>query len=177
MVAHIPRMAKIVVEPIAPNSSRAPNNWAGRWAAFPDFLTHIGPRGILYVLAGREVKLEDYEKTLQPALVGLYERDGYCWVVTGSIQEGRALADPRAVPKAIAYYAALATQATPVFIVSPYASGTGSLPFNFDWSFDYYPIAYARPGPAITIWHLHAGACASRKRAAGKRATRPRRSS
>jgi hypothetical protein len=177
MVAHIPRMARIVVEPIAPNSSRAPNNWAGRWAAFPDFLTHVGPRGILYVLAGREVKLEDYERTLQPALVGLYERDGYCWVVTGSIQEGRALADPRAVPKAIAYYAALATQATPVFIVSPYSSGTGSLPFNFDWSFDYYPIAYARPGPAITIWRLHAGACASRKRTPGKRAKRPRSSS
>jgi hypothetical protein len=64
-----------------------------------------------------------------------------------------------------------------VFIVSPYSSGTGSLPFNFDWSFDYYPIAYARPGPAITIWRLHAGACASRKRAPGKRAKRPRSSS
>ena len=174
MVEHIPRMAKIVVEPIAPNSSRAPNNWAGRWAAFPDFLTHLGPRGILYVLAGREVGLEDYERTLQPALVGLYARDGYCWVVTGSIQEGRALADPRAVPEAIAYYATLAAQGTPVFTASPYASGTTSLPFNFDWSFDYYPIAYARPGPAVTIWRLHTGACASRKRAARKRAGRAR---
>ena len=103
--------SKIVVEPIAPNSSRPPNNWAGRWSAFPDFLTHKWPRGILYVLAGREVRLEDYESTLSPALVGLYERDGYCWVVTGSTEEGRALVDPRAVPQAIAYYAALATQA------------------------------------------------------------------
>jgi hypothetical protein len=72
LIEHVPARAKIVVEPIVPNSSRPPDNWAGRWTAFPDFLTHRGPRGILYVLAGREVTLEDYERTLQPALVGLY---------------------------------------------------------------------------------------------------------
>jgi hypothetical protein len=177
MLAHIPPKARIVVEPIAPNSSRAPNNWAGRWAAFPDFLTHVGPRHILYVLAGRKVKLEDYERTLQPALVGLYERDGYCWVVTGSIEQGRALADPAAVPKALAYYAALAAQGTPVFTASPYTRATASLPFNFDWSFDYYPIDYTRPGPAVTVWRLHGGACATRRKRAGGHDARPRSSS
>ncbi len=30
---------------------------------------------------------------------------------------------------------------------SPYAAGSGPVPFNFDWSFDYYPLAYERPGP------------------------------
>lgn len=175
MIAHIPPKAKIVVEPIAPNSSRAPNNWAGRWSAFPDFLTHVGPRRILYVLAGRKVKLEDYERTLQPALVGLYERDGYCWVVTGSIAEGRAVADPHAVPKALAYYATLAAQGTPVFSASPYTGATSSLPFNFDWSFDYYPIAYTRPGPVVTVWRLHGGACASARRAASKHSGKHRR--
>ena len=175
MVVHIPPKAKIVVEPVAPNSSRAPNNWAGRWSAFPDFLTHVGPRGILYVLAGRKVKLEDYERTLAPALVGLYERDGYCWVVTGSIAEGRAVADPRAVPKALAYYATLAAQGTPVFSASPYTRATSSLPFNFDWSFDYYPIAYTRPGPLVTVWRLHGGACASARRAPSKHSGKHRR--
>jgi hypothetical protein len=168
MLAHIPAKARIVVEPIAPNSSRPPNNWAGRWSAFPDFLTHLGPRGILYVLAGKEIKLENYERTLSPALVGLYERDGYCWVVTGSTQEGRALANRRAVPRALAYYAALAAQGTRVFVASPYAPGTSMLPFNFDWSFDYYPISYVRPGPLVTIWRLHGGACASHRHGAGK---------
>ena len=36
--------------------------------------------------------------------VDAYERGGYCWVVTGSTQYGRALAAPGEVPNAIAYY-------------------------------------------------------------------------
>ncbi len=175
LVAHVSADAKIVVEPIAPNSSRAPNNWAGRWSAFPDFLTHRGPRGILYVLAGSKIKLENYERTLSPALVGLYERDGYCTVVTGSTEQGRALADPRAVPRALAYYAALAAQGTRLFTASPYTRGTSALPFNFDWSFDYYPIGYTRPGPAVTIYRLHSGACATHAKAGSK--SRSKRSS
>jgi len=31
--------------------------------------------------------------------------------------------------------------------------------FSFDWSFDYYPLAYRRPGPAMTIYRLHDGRC------------------
>ena len=34
------------------------------------------------------------------------------------------------------------------FRASPYGAGAGSVAFNFDWSFDYYPLAYQRPGPA-----------------------------
>jgi 4-amino-4-deoxy-L-arabinose transferase-like glycosyltransferase len=164
LVKHVPRGARVVVEPIVPNSSRPPNNFVGRWSAFPDFLTHRGPRGILYVLAGREVTLENYERTLSPALVSLYERDGYCWVVTGSTEQGRAQVDPAAVPQAIAYYAALAAAGKKVFVGSPFVKGTSSLPFNFDWSFEYYPLAYARPGPLVTIYRLRGGACAPRRR-------------
>jgi hypothetical protein len=94
-------------------------------------------------------------------------RTGYCWVVIGSTEEARALVDPTAVPQAVAYYAALAARGTLVYEVSPYSSGVASVPFNFDWSFDYYPLAYTRPGPLVTIWRLHGGACGSRKRAAG----------
>jgi hypothetical protein len=32
--------------------------------------------------------------------------------------------------------------------------------FNFDWSFDFYPLAYERPGPVMTIYRLRGGACA-----------------
>ncbi len=169
LVAHVPIGAKIVVEPIAPNSSHPPDDFLAPWVALPDLLTHRGPRGILYVLAGREVKLENYERTLSPALVGLYERDGYCWVVTGSTEQGRAEVDPAAVPRAIAYYAALARQGTRVFTVSPFSNVRAALPFNFDWSFDYYPLSYARPGPVVTIYHLHTGRCAPPRRAARKR--------
>ena len=34
-----------------------------------------------------------------------------------------------------------------VYRASPYGEGKGPVKFNFDWSFDYYPLAYERPGP------------------------------
>jgi hypothetical protein len=104
------------------------------------------------------VGVESYVRTLSPALIGYYERNGYCWVISGSTQSGRAFADPRAVPLAIAYYAALRHDATVAFRARPYAAGA-SVPFNFDWSFDYYPLAYRRPGPAMTVYRLHGGRC------------------
>jgi 4-amino-4-deoxy-L-arabinose transferase-like glycosyltransferase len=160
LVAHVPAGTPIVVEPIVPKSGSPPDNWPSRWPAFTDLLTHRGPRGILYVLAGSPVKLENYERTLSPALVGLYLRDRYCWVITGSTEEGRVFVNPHAVPAAVAYYRALAATSTRVLTVSPLAGGrTENVPFNFDWSFDYYPADYARPGPLVTVYHLHGGNC------------------
>ncbi len=65
------------------------------------------------------------------------------------------------MPLAIAYYRALAAQGQVVRRFSPYASGKGPVAFNFDWSFDYYPLAYARPGPLMTVYRLHGGRCAT----------------
>ncbi len=84
-------------------------------------------------------------------------------MIVGSTESGRAFADPRAVPHAIAYYRALERQGEVVYRASPYTRGQGggreSIPFNFDWSFDYYPLAYERPGPLMTIYRLHGGRC------------------
>lgn len=41
---------------------------------------------------------------------------------------------------------------------TPY--GNAAVPFNFDWSFDFYPLAYQRPGQVTTIYRLDRGACA-----------------
>jgi hypothetical protein len=99
-------------------------------------------------------------RTLSPALLGYYEQHGYCTVLTGSTESGRVFADPRAVPFAVAYYRALARQGEVVFRTSPYAPGKGPVAFGFDWSFDYYPLAYERPGPSITVYRLHGARCA-----------------
>ena len=80
-------------------------------------------------------------------------------MVSGSIQSGRAYADPAAVPHAVAYYRALAQQGQVVFQASPYTRGAAAVPFDFDWSFDYYPLAYRRPGPQMTVYRLHGGRC------------------
>jgi hypothetical protein len=157
MVAHIPAGTPIVVEPVAPDA------WGKRWRKYPSTLSRISASGGLEPSVTREVGIEDYERTLSPALIGYYERHSYCWVVSGSTQSGRAYADPKAVPHAIAYYAALAGQGEVAYRVSPYSQGwggRGSVPFDFDWSFDYYPLAYDRPGPEMTVYRLHGERCA-----------------
>jgi hypothetical protein len=155
MVAHIPARAPIVVEPIAPNG------WGARWNKYPSTVSRITPAGALAPKATHIVGIEDYVRTLSPALIGYYEMHGYCWVVSGSTQSGRALADPAAVPLAVAYYRELARQGEVVYRASPYGSGQRPVAFGFDWSFDDYPLAYHRPGPEMTVYELHGGRCGS----------------
>jgi 4-amino-4-deoxy-L-arabinose transferase-like glycosyltransferase len=168
MVAHVPKGALIVAEPISPDAwarevgpgtSTVGNPY--RWPKYPSLFSRISADGALDPSSSplREVGIEDYERTLSPALIGYYERNGYCWVVSGSTQSGRAFADPKAVPQAIAYYAALARQGEVVYGASPYAYGLDRVAFDFDWSFDYYPLAYDRPGPEMTIYRLRGGRC------------------
>jgi hypothetical protein len=72
--------------------------------------------------------------------------------VTGSNQYGRAYADPKAVPQAIRYYDELKRQADLVYRVRPYTAR--GIPFSFDFSFNYYPLQFDRPGPEIAVYRL-----------------------
>jgi hypothetical protein len=165
MLAHVPAGAPIVVEPVAPDGwaresgLRARRRHGYRWVKYPSLVSRISPAGALRPGAERLVGIEEYERTLSPGLIGFYERHGYCWVVSGSTESGRAFADPTAVPLAIAYYRALARHGEVLYRGSPYARGQGPVAFNFDWSFDYYPLAYQRPGPEMTVYRLHGGRC------------------
>jgi hypothetical protein len=167
MLAHIPAGAKIVAEPVEPEEwarearvgSSTEHNPL-RWQLYPALFRRITSSGAIaphYIRP--EVGLENYETTLRPALIDFYEREGYCWVITGSTESGRAFADRKAVPGAIAYYRKLAHAGVVVYRSSPYEQGQRSVAFNFDWSFDYYPLAYKRPGPEMTIYRLRAGRC------------------
>jgi hypothetical protein len=150
MVAHVPEGAKVVIEPIAP----------AQWAmdpGGPSDVTATGNRWNKWPTSrfrGKVVKLEDYERTLRPSLVERYRRGGYCWVVSGSTQYGRAFAEPREVPGAIAYYDALRRASDVAYAVSPLQTGARPVPFSFDFSFNAYPLRYDRPGPQITIYRL-----------------------
>ncbi len=100
-----PRGTPIVVEPVVARTNGRANAGPGtptvddpfRWNKYPSLCARIAPDGASK-RPPREVGIEDYERTLAPALIGFYERHGYCWVVTGSTESGRAFADPRAVP-------------------------------------------------------------------------------
>jgi hypothetical protein len=167
IVRHVPPKTKIVVEPVVPdgwaqdigNPSPLTKN-GNRWVKFPTSRSNIANDGSQIPGPGRIVNIEDYERTLYPGLVTTYEQEGYCWVVVGSTQRGRAEVEPDAVPQALAYYRELERRADTAYVASPYRAGATPPAFNFDWSFDFYPLAYHRPGPTMWIYHLRGGRCA-----------------
>jgi hypothetical protein len=169
MVAHIPAGANVVIEPLVPD------NWAldvgkslpatptgERWWRWPTWLTSLDRHGNpLPQGEHRFVLVDQYERYLYPGLIDRYVGSGYCWVVIGSLQAGRAFAQPQDAPTAIAYYAELAQRARLVYHVSPFSHGAHPVPFSFDWSIDYYPFQYRLPGPELSVYHLTSGKCAS----------------
>jgi hypothetical protein len=156
-----------VIEPLVPD------NWAAdvgrslgvtptgeRWERFKTWLTDVDENGGPLPLGQRRFVLVDqYERTLRPALLDEYVAHRYCWLIIGSLQAGRAFAQPREAPAAVQYYAALATRARLRFHVSPFSAGAHPMPFNFDWSIDYYPRQYRRPGPEMSVYQLTGGRC------------------
>jgi hypothetical protein len=162
MVAHIYPGSNVVVEPTVPF------DWLGdightlpvkpygyrwdRWFTTVDHRPGVPP--------GTTVNIENYETTLWPGLIALYEQAQFCWVITGSTQMGRAFAQPDKVPQAVAYYQALAREGKLVFTSSPYSPGATPPPFNFDWTFDYYPSSFQRPGQVMQVYRLGGGNCA-----------------
>ncbi len=167
MVQNIPSGSKIVVEPIAPDQwamdsghpifeDEGGTGSGNRWNKWRTSRSCFFNGRTITSGACPVVKIEDYERTTRPELVGNYERGGFCFVVTGSTQYGRAYADPQDVPNALRYYDELKRRGKVVFRTSP--SGR-NVPFSFDYSFNYYPLTYERPGPEIVIYRLHGDNC------------------
>jgi hypothetical protein len=166
MVANVPPRSKVVIEPFVPAawawdpprpSDRA--TAAVRWNKWPTLRSIVNNDGTIRRGRGRIVRFEDYERTLRPEMVGAYARGGYCWVVTGSTQYGRAHAEPAEVPNALRYYEELARRGELVYSVRPYADGGEPRAFSFDFSFNAYPLHYERPGPEVRIYRLRGGKC------------------
>jgi len=167
MVANVSAGSKVVIEPVVPE------NWiddigqslgwtptGSRWYPFNTSETDVDARGGLLPKGQRRfVQIDQYERTLRPELLDEYAKAGYCWIVVGSLQAGRAFADPSAAPSAIAYYAALARRGTLMYHVSPFGAGDRPVPFSFDWSIDYYPSQYRLPGPEMSVYRLSGGRC------------------
>jgi 4-amino-4-deoxy-L-arabinose transferase-like glycosyltransferase len=151
MVDHIPSSSKVIVEPLRQNVWRRP------W-----------PQSQFRLFGGGQDDPVEYTQYLSADLVGLYQRLGYCWVFASSDFWGPALADRDESRGAPGYYRALQREGTAVFSASPYGdvnspvgAGLDKVPFGYDWSFDFYPMAYTRPGPAVAVYRLHHGLCAT----------------
>ncbi|MGB2711159.1 MAG: hypothetical protein WBC33_06545, partial [Conexibacter sp.] len=155
MLANVPAGERVVIEPIVPRAW-LPSRWRTWNTSRADVDDHARPlpRPGGRVRA-RYVKVDRYERTLRPALLDEYRARGFCWVVIGSTQFERAYAEPHEVPGAIAYYRALERQGDERLRISPYRAGAQPPAFNFDWSFDFYPGAFARPGPELAVYRLN----------------------
>ena len=152
MLAHIPAGTRVVVEPVSPDGwGRATGPSTRR------LFDRLAPRrtrdGRLEPRFTHEVGLEDYERTLRPALIDYYEQEGYCWVITGStrvrprvrrIHARCRRRSPTTGPSPNAAKSSTAPRRTRT--VGRTGPRRETVPFNFDWSFDYYPSPTAAPG-------------------------------
>ncbi len=95
---------------------------------------------------------QEFENRLGPEWIDTYRTQGYCWVLVNSHQRDRGLSE--GLDGARAYYQRLAEDSRVAFVFSPYRRGSSTPDFSFDFSFDWYPLAYERPGPYIEIRRL-----------------------
>ena len=73
--------------------------------------------------------------------------------MTMSVIRGRA--ENAKVPQGLAYYNRLERESRRIFYVSPYDPGAKRVSLHYDFSYNYYPRAYYRPGPEIGIYRLN----------------------
>jgi len=147
MIENIPPSAGVIIEP---NRAR-PWDWV--WPRAHVALSYSGDPGsfIGYLDAG---------------VVRRYLARGFCWVQTSSNYWGPALRDTGQAPRAPSYWRALERHGDVVYSASPWGPigsrhdpGEDEVEFNYDYAYDFYPLAYDRPGPAVLIYRLHGGRC------------------
>jgi len=166
MVRNIPARATIVVEPMMPKE------WYADGARLPDPRSREGYRWNRLVRTGADKRrlIRRYPKlkgkisraadfanngyTLFPGLLDFYREKGACWIVSGSMQSGRVMNDPRRVPEAVRYYRALERQSDLLFSAQPFDGPEAKHYFQYDMAFNFGQLRYHRPGPAIRVYRL-----------------------
>jgi hypothetical protein len=144
LVDHYPSALRVVIEPAVPARyyrQQGRGGLHGRKAFVRGFAKHQA-----------ETRVQ-YPSLLKPDYIDAYRRSGFCLVMTMSVIEGRAVNAHLA--RALAYYDRLRRESDAVFHVSPYKAGAKPPRFDFDFSYNYYPTAFERPGPEVTIYKLH----------------------
>ncbi|MEA2459368.1 MAG: hypothetical protein QOC95_2340 [Thermoleophilaceae bacterium] len=94
-----------------------------------------------------------YAASLSPDNIDAYRSAGFCVVMTNSLTRGRA--ENAHVPQALAYYQRLERESKHLLHITPYKPGRAPVPLHFDFSYDYYPTAYYRPGGVVDVYQLN----------------------
>jgi hypothetical protein len=151
LVAHYPTGLRVVVEPaVSDNFYDIPGTTDFRKQFIRGFIRDIRRQAGADAPEGTN---STYATTLTPSLIDEYRRTGFCLVATMSVIRGRA--ENAALPAALAYYRRLRAQSTQILYASPYKRGRAPVPLHYDFSYDYYPTAYLRPGPEVRLYRLH----------------------
>jgi hypothetical protein len=160
MVEHIPARTRFVMEPTVPRSwfrdaglpriDFASERWS-RWQRTPELARRLARR---HPGARKRADFQNYPYTLFPAMLDVYRDARACWYVSSSTQRGREIVQPGRTPDAIDFYRALDRESEVVFRASPLNAGTPPPRFQWDLSFNYYPLSYERPGPIMTVHRL-----------------------
>jgi len=159
MLANLPAGSRIVVEPSVPASwfvrgAHPDGEGEQIWDRWRRSRAQARELARQHPGARKRADFQNYVETLFPGMIDLYRREGACTYVRVSTQIGRALREPERVPQAIAFYRALDREARVLYEANPFGRGERALPFSFDWSFSYYPLAYERPGPVLRVYRL-----------------------
>jgi 4-amino-4-deoxy-L-arabinose transferase-like glycosyltransferase len=144
LVRNHPGALRVVIEPAVPARyyrRQGRGGLRGRKAFVRGFAKHQA-----------ETRVQ-YPSLLKPQYVDAYRRMGFCLVMTMSVIKDRAVTAE--LGPALAYYDRLARESDVVFHASPYDRGATPPRFDFDLSYNYYPPAFRRPGPEVTIYRLH----------------------
>jgi hypothetical protein len=148
---NFPDEIRIVIEPGVPENFYRVEGSRNRQRQFVrGFIRDVRRRTVLDAPEGADTT---YAATLTPDLIDLYRQQGFCMVVTMSVIRGRA--ENAKVPQALAYYDRLERESKRVFYVSPYDPGAEKVDLHYDFSYNYYPTAFARPGPEVGVYQLN----------------------
>jgi len=159
MLANVPPGTRIVVEPSVPaawfvRGAHPDGEGEPIWDRWRRSRAQARELAREHPGARKRADFQNYVETLFPGMLDLYRREGACTYVRVSTQIGRALREPGRVPEAIAFYRALDREARLLYEANPFGRGEEAMPFSFDWSFSYYPLAYKRPGPVMRVYRL-----------------------
>jgi hypothetical protein len=151
LVAHYPQGLRVVIEPaVSDNFYDVSGNFNRKKQFIRGFIRDIRRQAGADAPEGTN---STYANTLRPGLIDEYRKTGFCLVATMSVIRGRA--ENAALPEALAYYRRLRSESTQILHVTPYKRGRRPVPLHYDFSYDYYPTAYYRPGPEVRLYRLH----------------------
>ena len=132
-----------------------------RWYRYPTWLSDVDNNGNPLPAGQRRfVPVDQYERTLRPALLDEYVQSGYCWLVIGSLQAGRAFASAAGRPGRRRPTTRRSPTGPGSSTTSPHSPGASARCRSTSTGRSTTsPVSTADPGPEMSVYRLSGGKC------------------